>query len=67
MAQMVVDETGIQSTLERGKLVILQAIEQGNLKPVVLLLQSGYPVNEPLIDSLRLTVLMHTAANCDDA
>ena len=50
--------------IAKAKLHILQAVEKRELQKIGKLIQSGFPVNEPLMDS-GMTLLMHVAATSD--
>jgi len=56
-------EKEIRAKLQRAKLVVLEALAKGNLEPVFILVQNGFPVHTPLLDC-GVTLMMHAAAVC---
>ena len=50
--------------IERAKQTMVNSINQGVMEPCMNIVQSGFNVNEPIIDC-GITILMHVAATCD--
>ena len=50
--------------IDRAKQSMVGSISQGNMEPCMNIVQSGFPVDDPIIDC-GITILMHVAATCD--
>ena len=50
--------------IDRAKQSMVGSISQGIMEPCMNIVQSGFPVDDPIIDC-GITILMHVAATCD--
>ena len=47
--------------LKRAKQIVFQAINKGTIDPVLKLIKSGFPINEPIMDN-GMNLVIHAAS-----
>ena len=49
------------AALTRAKTVLFESVKKGNVQPIVAIINHGFPIDEPIMDS-GVNLLMHAAA-----